>query len=422
MYDTNWTFIDDHGQRCYHLPTTFTAAERQQLIDAGLQPNTFVSLTHAETISQLHTLAATIDLRQAADAFVASLVSRDLAWRTVLPATALGLATPVHDPDLHGMGGGYQTCRICFSTNQAIDRTQGMLFRHRQGSGWGADHPVEGVLTLQQLVTQRRGGDWPQPTPRDSWVFSRILAILRQLPPTARYTQACTAIKAAQLLQVNQHYRYETLLEALAFVGVLETPEYPGLLTRFTTAVVRDQRPHIRVEVPAPLAWWTAAHGLNEPLVARLFGHLTCPPDEPSRPPAVRSTTRRSRTRLPKAIPGPVAAGDVYAVRYREDLWGAVYGHAVDTDHRGIVRGRVEYLDVLTPTPPTAAQIAGCGYRDRYDGRYQVWCSGLDQTMGVRRMAVAIAPPPHAQPIPDRIATCAAAHLRHLTSGHFAEV
>jgi len=239
-----------------------------------------VTLEHDEAIAQLRQLAAAIDLRQAANAFVAALVASDLAGQTVLPAAALGLALPEHDAQW--LSGGH--CQICFYSPDAVDSAECAYFRRSQGADWGENNPVAGVLALQQAASGSPDGSWPPPPPRAIWVFYRLLDLVRGLPGTARYGKARSVIQKAQLLSANNRYRCETVLEALAFIGILETPAHPGMFTRFTPAIERDRRPNTRVEVPAPLAWWTAGQGLNEALVTRLFGHLECPGDEPPQP------------------------------------------------------------------------------------------------------------------------------------------
>ncbi|WP_233601960.1 hypothetical protein [Corallococcus sp. CA047B] len=110
----------------------------------------------------------------------------------------------------------------------------------------------------------------------------------------------------------------------------------------------------------------------------------------------------------------------MYAVRYREDLWGAAYCHEVRTDERGSVRGRMEYLDLLSPNPPTADQLPGTAFRDRRDGqRWQSWCSGLEKTPGVKRIAIDVPAPAHDQPVPERLPFGGARDLQHLAGWNF---
>ncbi|CAN7575466.1 hypothetical protein [Acidovorax sp. LjRoot194] len=429
IYDVANHGIDSYGQSFFRIPDTVTAQERQQLADAGWTPNTPVQWPHDETIQRLRSLAAQVDLRRAADAFVASLGSAGLQWQAVLPAVALGLAMPehAHQP----MGPGSDRCAICFHTAMAKDRTQLAYHRALQGSGWSdEDGPLAAVLTLEDAL-QCPPDSWPQPAPRDIWVLHQLLGLLRRLPGIARYSQARTAIQAAKWLQPAKPWRAGLLLEALAFVGVLQAPDRPGLRTRFTSARERDQRPSVRVEVPGPLAWWTAAHGTNDALLQSLFGHLQRPTAEPAapapQPPPSRAKSAARPTGVPKApraLPGPLAAGDVYVVRFREDLWGAAYCHEMRTDEpTGVVRGRMEYLDILSPTPPTPADLAERGFRDRLDGsRWQMWCASLDQTSGVKRIAQGVPPRPHAQRMPDRITHGGAKELRHMAAWNFPQL
>jgi hypothetical protein len=418
IYDARNSYIDEEGRHRHRIPSTFTEAEHQQLRDAGVLPDVFISWGHDEAIDRLRQSAAAVDLRQAADAFVASMVSADPAWLTVLPAMALGRAMPAHAEQ--PMGGG--SCRVCFYKAAPIDATQAAYFRQLQGSGWGDTHPAEGVLALTAAIDSPSAA-WPNPTPRDVWVFHRVLDLLRALPSTARYSKARSALQQAGLLRADHPARCETVLEALAFIGLLQTPEHPGMLTRFTPAIERDRRPTTRVEVPAPLAWWTAGDGIHDALVATLFGHLGRPEDEPVPPPAKPVSRRKAgspASSRPKSIAGPPTPGSVYAVRYREDLWGAAYCHEVRTDARGVVRGRMEYLDLLSPTPPTADQLVGAAFRDRLNGeRFQTWCGGLDKTPGVKRIAVDVPAPAHGQPVPERIPVGGARELQHLAGWNF---
>lgn len=425
IYANGNSYFDEQRNYCHRIPDTFTVAERQALAVTGLLPNTFVSMPHDEAIARLQSAAAAVDLRRAAEVFVASLGSAGLQWLTVLPAAALGLAMPAHAVLPMSSHSTSVTCRICFHSDSSEDRTMLSYFRRVQGAGWGSsDGPIAGVLALEESLGSDSAA-WPQPTDRDVWVFHRILDLLRRLPPDTRYSKARSALKEAKLLESNNQYRCETLLEALAFIGVMETARHPGMFTQFTSAVDRDQRPSTRVEVPGPLAWWSSSDGLNEALVAQLFGHLPCPASEPVAPKAVKAARPKTAAALarPKAVGGPVAAGDVYAVRYREDLWGAAYCHEVCTDARGVTRGRMEYLDILSPTPPTAEQLQRLNFRDREGGeRWEGWFAGLDKTPGVKRIAAQVAAPAHNQAMPDRVPFGQAKELKHLASWNFPEL
>jgi hypothetical protein len=409
------TYFDADGRYLHKVPSTFSAQDLQALDAAGLPPNALSTATHDEAVTRLRELAARIDLHKAAGAFVTSLSSADLSWQSVLPAACLGLAMPAHE--FVPMGEKNPTCRVCFYDGRsALDLTERALFRSIQGTGWGLYGPVEAVGALEFALAHPV---WPQPSDHDAWTFHSLLELLAGLSAGTRYSLARKELKAAKLLSANTVYRCESTLEALSFISVIENAEHPGLLTGWTSAVERDQRPNIRVEVSAPLAWWSADDGINSAVVERLFGGIRKPAARPAAPVAAKPKRATAPRAAGRSLPGPVAAGDVYAVRLREDLWTAVYCHEV-ADDAGPERGLVEYLDVLTPAPVTPEQLEGVRYRDRRNGkRWQAWCTGLAKTTGVRRVAQAIVAPPHAQKYEATRLRTGAKDLRYGADLHF---
>ncbi|QWF15925.1 hypothetical protein [Lysobacter capsici] len=415
IYLDGTTYFDADGRYLHKVPSTFSAQDLQALDAAGLPPNALSAMTHDEAVTRLRALAARIDLDKAAEAFVTSLTRADLSWQSVLPAACLGLAMPAHE--FEPMSETNPTCRLCFhDARSPHDLTERALFRSIQGTGWGSYGPVEAVAALEFALAQPA---WPQPSEHDAWTFHSVLELLAGLLAGSRYSVARKQLKAARLLSANTVYRCESTLEALSFISVIENAEHPGLLTAWTSAVERDQRPNIRVEVPAPLAWWSADDGINTAVVERLFGGIRKPATRPSAPVVAKPKRATAPRAAGRSLPGPVAAGDVYAVRLREDLWTAVYCHAV-ADAAGPERGLVEYLDVLTPAPVTPEQLEGVAYRDRRNGqRWQAWCTGLAKTTGVRRVAQGVIAPAHAQTREDTGLRTGAKDLRYTADLHF---
>ncbi|WP_417070444.1 hypothetical protein [Niveibacterium terrae] len=409
--------LDAAGQTVYLLPATISQPERQALDAAGLTPNRLCLPAHDQVVALLQQKAARADLQRAADAFIASLNSAPLWWQSLLPAVVLGLQLPTHAAA--PLDTGSSRCACCFHPPWANDLTQIALFRYRAGTCWGNYGPQDALQVLLGSETEV----WPQATPRDIWIWHRVLDILRTLPASSRYSQARKALRQAGWLNKNSLMRCESLLDALAWIGILETPEFPGLMSRFTSAIYRDRRPNTLVEVSAPLAWWQAEHGLNESLIDRLFGHCVCPAQEPPAPAPGATVPKKARSTGLRNLPGPLAAGDVYAIQCREDLWGTAYCHEVVCDERGIERGRMELLDYLAPQPPQADQLHGLHLSTRTRGmRTQCWCSSLLKTPGVKRIATGIAPYISAVPAPERITYAQAKQLAWEARWHFAEV
>ena len=186
--------------------------------------------------------------------------------------------------------------------------------------------PFGQVLALRELSTAQ---ELPIPNEYDRWTFRAVLTVLRELPPKTRYSKVATALKKERLLPTQKEYAYRDLLETLALIGILDTPEHPGMITQFTTYIQRDERPNVQVEVQAPLAWWDSSVGINENNLNKIFHDFDLSnislADKPEESPAVKDTIlgalekkRSVRGKVPKASPdagtGEVQSGDVYAV------------------------------------------------------------------------------------------------------------
>lgn len=114
------------------------------------------------------------------------------------------------------------------------------------------------------------------------------------MPSNIRYSKVRDALHKEKLLPTNQKWVYGKLLEAFAFIGILDTKDYPGMATKFTTYKKRDERPRIGSEVQAPLAWWNTSIGINEVTLEKIFSDVDCSSvdltDRPTPEPALLET------------------------------------------------------------------------------------------------------------------------------------
>jgi len=202
--------------------------------------------------------------------------------------------------------------------------------------------PLDGVPTgYAQALGWLGHLDVERPTPSvyDRWALGAIVAVLRGLPDGTRHAAAGKAIAAAKILRGPR--TPGRVLEDLALIGVLAPADRPGLAERFTSYVERDLRPSGRVEVQAPLAWWSTSvgdHGVRRDVWDQLFVGLEIPEVDldgprPTPTPTAKETldgalaarVRAFTPKEPKGVPstgdGPVAPGDVWAVRLDPDRW-----------------------------------------------------------------------------------------------------
>jgi hypothetical protein len=371
--------------------------------------------------------AARWTLQDAADAWVSGLWSAPFGWRSALTGTAVGAVVPVHPAEPYSSAS--DVCRVCgHRDGHGLDVAGERWSRHTQGA------PVDGavaehVLALDDLAGHPR----PEPTDYDVWALQALLTTLRALPPRTRPSKARDALKRTQVLPTTSAWAYQSVLEELAVVGVVATAERPGMVERWTTYAERDQRPSVRVEVQAPLAWWDSDHGLREEVVERVFGHLgtaavdldgprpTPTPDRAATAtvaiPALLRAPRTGTALPPHVGTGQAEAGDVYAIRLDDDRWVTAYvhGEALTEPRRYVL---VEYLAGVHATFPSPEAV-GTAVQPRRDGRSTFRVHSLEKLPRARRIARDVPPPTAAEPLPPSSPTGGAETVRQLAGWFF---
>ena len=417
IYKNENAYYDkEQGMYLYRIPTDFPADKLEALKQAGRMPNQMFFPKHDEIWDAFYTLADAWTLSEATNAFISGLWSAPFLWQSALCAKLLSQATPRHA--FTPYTGSTDTCTVCGFHEKAVDTTL-LWYRRMTGSVPLDGDPMGYVFALQEMAV---AGQKPLPTVYDLWTFRAVLTVIRLMPQGSRYSKVRDSLQKEKLLPVSQKWSYCSLLEVLALIGILDTPDHPGMITQFTTYQERDMRPSVRVEVQAPLAWWNSSIGINETALKKIFGEIDCSPvsltDRPAPiPPLPQTVTGRlekmktPRKRLPTspdAGKGPAQAGDVYAVRVRDDVWITVYCHRVEGKY--VV---IEYLDGIFSEMPMKSQIISA-FRPRSNGRWQAKTSGIDRTTGVKRIARNIPIPQTDLVEPDRISFATADSLNHL--------
>jgi hypothetical protein len=405
----------------------------REIAACGHSINSFTSFGHDAAVGELRALAAGWGVQEAANAFAASLWSAPWIWRAALTGKALGSAMPEHR--LQPYAQNNPVCRICgFQQNTKIDAA--LVWYQAMTSGPPIDgHVPEHLILLRELEVMGNASGLPAPTEYDLWTLAAVFDALRGLPPATRYAKAAQALKDARLLPSGSIHAYHSLRESLAIIGILATPERPGMFTAFTPYMERDERPNMRVEVQAPLAWWDSSKGVCAEVFEKVFGHLrldriAVSARPPAQPPLAETLTgalarrRTAKMHAPKkpasAGKGPAETGDVYAIRIREGAWVTAYCHQTGT--RGKVAAvLLEFLAGVYPDMPSADALSP-RFQGRKDGRWQYWTASMDSTPWVRRIARGLPAPAAEGPAPDRVPGGGASELKHLAHWCFPEL
>ena len=408
----------------HRIPAKIPADAFRSLEESGFMPNQMFVPDHDEILQELYRLAAAWTVAEAADAFIAGLWSAPFLWESALTGKLLAMGMPSHKHTPYG--GSADTCTVCGYRQRAVDITE-QWYQSMIGGTPLDGEPVGHVLALREM---ERMGTRPVPTEFDIWTFRAVLTVIRQMPPGSRYSKVREKLYRERLLPTAKQWVYGSLLESLALIGILDTEDYPGLATQFTTYQKRDERPSVRVEVQAPLAWWDSSVGIHEAALEKVFAGTDCSSvnlaERPEPMPPLAGTVtgalekirapRQKRPKSPAAGTGPVQAGDVYAIRVRDDAWVTVYCHRIEGAY-----ALVEYLDGIFTEMPMKPQL-GSTVRPRGNGRWQAKVSGIDRTTGVKRVARAIPAPVTELAEPDRISFQKAGNLGVLAKWCFEEL
>lgn len=423
IYNNENSYYDSNKKiHLHHIPKTISADDRKSLSESHHMPNQMFFPKHDEILDEFYNLTSTWTISEAADAFLAGLWSAPFLWQSALTAKVISSVMPFHEHAPYT--GSADTCTVCGFRERAVDTT--LLWYYRMIGGTPLDgEPVGHVLALREMNNL---GKRPTPTEYDIWTFRAILTIIQLAPPGTRYSKMRDILWGERLLPTRQKHVYGSLLESLALIGLLDTGEYPGMSTQFTTYLKRDERPSVRVEVQAPLAWWDSAIGINESTLKKIFPHIDCSPiDLSQRPEAIPPlsetiTGKLEKKRLPRIPKSPDAgvgsaeAGDVYAIRIRQGVWVTIYCHRTEGAY-----AVGEYLDGVFSEMPLKTQINNA-VRPRRNGRWQTKISGIDKTPGIRRIARNVPIPVSDLPEPDRSSFSKASDLKRLAWWCFNEL
>ena len=239
---------------------SITAEDFEYAKSAGLmfEPSSF---THDEIVAKAIHVEKDFTPQDVADAFLSSLGSRQLQWRSALGSYAVLSHLPKHKFE------GNICCGTCGHYQKPQDEDWNFLnfARHKWG-GVRHDQIPYAWLDLQQL----KSSPAPEPSGEDIGIFRSILHAVESAPP------ATTAEKLEKhlgpLLKSNKDER-KILIAILGLAGILETKEHPGFRRSFIHADHRELPPRHFVDMAYPACWWRRTDGVNQEAVSYWFGH-----------------------------------------------------------------------------------------------------------------------------------------------------
>lgn len=223
-------------------------------------------VSHKETLERLAEILPKISGKSVADAFLYSLSTRELQYRSALGSYYYAAAIPLHGED------SANECSVCgwqkwksAPCNYELRRGLNLYNYWRYKFGTCRSQLDYVLFDLEQFIKL------PAVVPRaeDIEILKRILGCVDYLNGGDRVTKLEKAVIHEKLFKTNK-YEVSSLLESLGVCGVLTCAEYPCFEERFIT--FREARCLQRNEYDYPVNMWCAWDGINEERLFKVFG------------------------------------------------------------------------------------------------------------------------------------------------------
>ncbi len=225
-------------------------------------------LSHGEMYAALQEVLSQIDPADIANAFLYSLSTRALEYRSALGSYYFAKAIPPHEAAKDC------ACGICGwknwgnLTHHYPRHTEENFHNFERYQFGGRHHNVIGYALFD--LTQFLKLPGVQPSKTDKAMLRDILMTAAELEPQKK-AGAYRALLVKKKIIPGNSAEIRTLLDILGYCGILSTPEHPCPEVAFRGSAGIDP-PEIRSDISYPLCWWRAENGINEERFWRVFG------------------------------------------------------------------------------------------------------------------------------------------------------
>lgn len=247
-------------------------------------------ISHGEYMERLDDVLKRITPEDVANAFLYSLSTRRLEYRSALGSYWYAAAIPPHEKD-SSSGKSYMNtfsglaevvrpeenipCCICgwYSWKSSPDEDElnmGLNVFNFERYKWGGVRHDKGDYALFDLEQFLRLKKYPH-TQEDEEILHRILDCVYTLEPRDKAANLQKAITSARIFKSNSNEVGE-LLDILGICGVLSSREYPCYAEKFCGIIGDRDAPEHKNDRAYPINRWRAADGVNLQRYKAVFG------------------------------------------------------------------------------------------------------------------------------------------------------
>lgn len=222
-----------------------------------------VQMDHELALRGLESAIRRLDRQRMADAFLSSLSTRRLDWRSGFASYAVFQHMPTHTAlkrdsrcDFCGMSPGRPTVDLNV-----------LNFERFKWGGVRHDQVLYAAFDLQQFLKENVS----PPRADDVSIFRAIIDSVRAAP--GQTTSAELQSHLPKSFKSNKGER-DVLVAMLGFAGILSIPGHPSYTDAFVPMSARQSPNRRFVDMSYPACWWVASNELDEAKLGEWFSHI----------------------------------------------------------------------------------------------------------------------------------------------------
>lgn len=261
LLETYW----NGGMRVRKAPS---AKDYEQAKAEGYMFDPAPIYAHSETLRDLNEVLENISPQDVANAFLYSLSTRQLQYRSALGSYYYAIAIPEHNCDGAGI------CYLCNwlplngadSPEKEFPGYNIFNFERYKWGGLRHTHPEYALFDLKQFLLLPK----VTPTEEDYAILKSVLHAMKELRPSQKAGAYRELITQRKLLKSNKN-EVEVLLNILGICGVLSGADGQCYCDRFADVWHRAPQEHMN-DYTYPVNRWHVSDGVNEDRFLKVFG------------------------------------------------------------------------------------------------------------------------------------------------------
>jgi hypothetical protein len=242
---------------------TITAAEFDYAKQLGLMFDP-IDVTHEAVIARALDIRQKIAPERVGRAFLASLSTRRMDWRSALGSLSAVLHLPSHS-FVSRSNSSY--CAICGEVSSVAEVDLNVLnFERLKWGGVRHDRPHYAALDLEWFASLTV----PEPTDKDLQSLSAAIETMSKLPANARPADLEKSLRG---LFPSNAWERRTIIDILGLAGILIPRNRPTFWGEYPFWTEREGPPN-KNDWRYPVLWWSGSDGINRDALRYWFPSL----------------------------------------------------------------------------------------------------------------------------------------------------